>query len=506
MAIGRKLTLIILTILIVAMAIVFAGILIQDRSSSTKVLTRNLSTLADVIGTNSKAALSFEDADSAQRILSALAAEPEIELAGIYTGSNRLLASYRRADRAEATIPPPSSDQQAQRVANRVLISRRIELDDQLIGTVVIQSGLESLRKRQREFLGIAGLALFVSIVFGLVVSKFLIKGVVSSLNQAMTVAKKVAQGDLTGQVEEPSRDEVGQLIGAIRTMTQNLNSLIGNVKRTCIQVTSSTNQIGAFSKDLEATATQQATATNQVVSTAREISATSQELVNTMSQVAITSAETAESAQGGQQGLLRMEAVMQQLERATVGIAAKLAAINQKAAEINSVVTTITKVADQTNLLSLNAAIEAEKAGEYGLGFGVVAREIRRLADQTAVATLDIEKVVNEMRSAVGAGVMGMEKFSDEVQKGVDEVRIVGTQFASIIERVQALTPQFESVSSGMEAQSQGAQQISDSMTQLSEAATHTADSVRDTNQTINDLKNAAANLQKEISHFKMV
>ena len=195
----------------------------------------------------------------------------------------------------------------------------------------------------------------------------------------------------------------------------------------------------------------------------------------------------------------------MQQLEGATVGIAAKLAAINQKAAEINTVVTTITKVADQTNLLSLNAGIEAEKAGEYGLGFGVVAREIRRLADQTAVATLDIEKVVNEMRSAVGAGVMGMEKFSDEVQKGVEEVRIVGTQFATIIERIQALTPRFESVSSGMEAQSQGAQQISESMSQLSEAATHTADSVRDTNQTINDLKNTATNLQKEISHFKM-
>ena len=79
--------------------------------------------------------------------------------------------------------------------------------------------------------------------------------------------------------------------------------------------------------------------------------------------------------------------------------------------------------MADQTNLLSINAAIEAEKAGEYGLGFLVVAREIRRLADQTAVATLDIERMVKEMQSSVAAGVMEMDKFSDQVRHGVQEV-----------------------------------------------------------------------------------
>ena len=78
---------------------------------------------------------------------------------------------------------------------------------------------------------------------------------------------------------------------------------------------------------------------------------------------------------------------------------------------------TTITKVADQTNLLSLNAAIEAEKAGEHGRGFAVVATEIRRLADQTAIASYDIEQLVKEMQSAVSAGVMGMDKFSEEVR-----------------------------------------------------------------------------------------
>src|SRR6201999_4020148 len=111
----------------------------------------------------------------------------------------------------------------------------------------------------------------------------------------------------------------------------------------------------------------------------------------------------------------------------------AKLTVLSEKAGNINQVVTTITKVADQTNLLSLNAAIEAEKAGEYGRGFAVVATEIRRLADQTAVATYDIEQMVKEIQSAVATGVMGMDKFSQEVRRGVGEVQQVSWQPAQI-------------------------------------------------------------------------
>ena len=127
----------------------------------------------------------------------------------------------------------------------------------------------------------------------------------------------------------------------------------------------------------------------------------------------------------------------MRQVMEAAGSINAKLAVLNEKAGNINQVVTTITKVADQTNLLSLNAAIEAEKAGEYGRGFAVVATEIRRLADQTAVATYDIEQMVKEIQSAVSAGVMGMDKFSEEVRRGMQ--RRAGQSAASCREIIAA-------------------------------------------------------------------
>src|SRR5215211_7117102 len=138
------------------------------------------------------------------------------------------------------------------------------------------------------------------------------------------------------------------------------------------------------------------------------------------------------------------MAATMQQLAAATGSISSKLGTIREKAGGINLVVTTITKVADQTNLLSINAAIEAEKAGEAGRGFLVVAREIRRLADQTAVATLDIENMVRHMQSAVSAGVMEMDKFGEEVRSGVAQVTKINQMTWDIINEVQGLSGRF--------------------------------------------------------------
>jgi methyl-accepting chemotaxis protein WspA len=223
------------------------------------------------------------------------------------------------------------------------------------------------------------------------------------------------------------------------------------------------------------------------------------------MDEVTDLSQSTANAASRGQKDLIRMQSTMRKLAEATTSISARLGVISEKANNINSIVSTITKVADQTNLLSLNAAIEAEKAREYGLGFAVVAREIRRLADQTAVATLDIESMVKEMQSAVSTGVMEMDKFTKEVQRGVEDVGNIGSQLGQIIEQVQSLTPRFELVGQGMNTQSQSAQQISEAMIQLREASLQTADALRETNNALEQLDDAAQNLRQETSSFKV-
>ncbi len=324
-------------------------------------------------------------------------------------------------------------------------------------------------------------------------------------VNKILHVVTSAAEGDLTMQVTVEGEDSIGQLGRGVQAMVDSLNKLVSQVQHAGIQVTSSSTQIAATAKEQEVTVAEQAATVNEVVTTATEISATAKELVSTMDEVATVAEGTAESAAVGQAGLQKMESTMHQMMEASTSIAAKLGVLNEKASNINTVVTTITKVADQTNLLSLNAAIEAEKAGEYGLGFSVVATEIRRLADQTAVATWDIEQMVKEMQTAVTAGVMSVEKFTEEVRSSVDEVSAISGGLAQIIDQVQALTPRFETVHEGMQFQSQGAEQIKQAIISLSESAQQTVESLRQSHDSIDHLNGAAHRLQAGVSKFKV-
>ncbi|MDF0553813.1 methyl-accepting chemotaxis protein [Kamptonema sp. UHCC 0994] len=290
-----------------------------------------------------------------------------------------------------------------------------------------------------------------------------------------------------------------------IFNLAKNLSSLIQQVQQSGIKITSSSTQIAASGKQLEATMTEQAVSTNQMAATVKEIAATSSQLVKTMDEVEYTSQATAQGTADSQKDLIHMEKTMRTLADATNTISSKLGIISDKANSINGIVTTITKVADQTNLLSLNAAIEAEKAGEYGTGFAVVAREIRRLADQTAVATLDIENMVKEMQGAVSTGVMEMDKFTKDVELGVEDVRNIGAKLESIIVQVQTLTPRFQQVSNSMEGQSEGANQISEGMMQLSEASSQTTQSLREINNSIRELNETAQGLRQRISGYNV-
>jgi methyl-accepting chemotaxis protein WspA len=333
-------------------------------------------------------------------------------------------------------------------------------------------------------------------------------------------LAGKVAQGDLHGARADflslhtqedhkgPRRfdfpDETGDMMASFRNMTETLGKLIGQVQRSGIQVTTSGTEITASARQLESTVAEQAAATQEVSASSSEISATSRDLLRTMSGVGEAVGEATAQAESGQSELGEMETAMRELVKATGSISSRLGVISDRASKISTVVTTINKVSDQTALLSLNAAIEAEKAGELGKGFSVVAREISRLADQTAVATQDIEAVVKEMQSAVSSGVMEMDKFSEEVRRRVEEVNRISAALGRMIERVQALGPEFETVKQGMNAQTEAAQQINGAMQQLAESANLTKSTLSEFQKATGQLTNAVQGLQGEVSRFR--
>lgn len=325
----------------------------------------------------------------------------------------------------------------------------------------------------------------------------------IMALREQVLLVQDIADGNLTASIKPQSaNDDMGN---ALVEMVEHLSGLVSEVHKSGIQVNTSATQISATAREQHSTASEIAATTTQISATSKEISATSKEMVRTMSEVAEAAEQSANLAGSGQAGLTQMEETMHRVMDATGSINAKLAVLNEKAGNITQVVTTITRVADQTNLLSLNAAIEAEKAGEYGRGFSVVATEIRRLADQTAVATFDIEQMVKEIQSAVSAGVMGMDKFSEEVRRGMDEVQQVGAQLSQIIVQVQQMAPRVEAANEGMRAQATGAEQITQALSQLSEAALQTVESLRQSNQAIDGLHQSANGLREGVSRFKL-
>ncbi|WP_293335237.1 CHASE3 domain-containing protein [Microcoleus sp. CAWBG58] len=350
-----------------------------------------------------------------------------------------------------------------------------------------------------------AGASTLIIVGVGVLISWVIIRNIAQSLGIAVKVAEEVSAGNLTANISANYQGEVGKLLAGFQSMTQSLNSLIGQVQNSGFQVTASSHEIAASGKDLEEVIAKQAASIREVEATTKEIAATSRQLKQAMQGITSTFQTTTIAAEGGQRNLSHMENTMRELSTATTSISSQLSNISEKANNISRIIITITKVADQTNLLSLNAAIEAEKAGKYGMGFAVVAREIRRLADQTAVATLDIEKMVKEMQAAVSTGVTEMNKFTEEVNDSVEDVESVSWQLTEIIEQVQAITPRFSVVNQSMEAQSEGAQQISEVMVYLSQSSSQTAGALREINGAISQLNEASQGLRQEISRFKV-
>jgi methyl-accepting chemotaxis protein len=358
------------------------------------------------------------------------------------------------------------------------------------------------------EVLGSVLVNLGVGVLGALIVIVLLVRMAVKLSSRIRTVsgaARDVADGDLTRTYAVDGHDEASTLLSSMNDMTSRLNELVSRVRGVTLGITGTATELSGASRQQEEVAQSFGSSSAEIAAAVRQITTTGSELLRGMEQLSSAASDSARLATEGRQGLEEMGGTMSGLASATGSVASRLAAINEKAMSINAIVDTITKVADQTNLLSVNAAIEAEKAGESGRGFLVVAREIRRLADQTAAATLDIETTVRQMQGAVSGGVMEMDRFSEQVRRGVDTVGQVGQRLTQVIDRVGAVEGRFGEVTQGMQSQVQGAEQIRQSMDALAQNASRAREATREFAEASASLQDSLTQLRAAVNLFRL-
>ena len=344
-----------------------------------------------------------------------------------------------------------------------------------------------------------------VSVVFGILVSFFITRGITRPLSDGVSVANALAAGDLTVAVESKSKDETGQLMEAMKAMANNLRTTISQVSETSSQVASAANQLQATAAQIATGAEEVASQTNTVATASEEMSATSTEIASNCSMAADASRKTADSANAGaavvQETITGMEVIAERVRETSRTIEA----LGSRSDQIGQIVGTIEDIADQTNLLALNAAIEAARAGEQGRGFAVVADEVRALAERTTKATREIGEMIKAIQKETQEAVKAMDIGVKEVEKGAVSSQKSGKALEDILERVNEVTMQVNQIATAAEEQTATTGEVTSNIQQITEVVSQTARGADETAGAAAQLAIQAQDLQNLVGRFRL-
>ena len=340
------------------------------------------------------------------------------------------------------------------------------------------------------------------SVLAGLVITK----NITTPLADIVGGVRNIAEdNDLTKNVHVKSHDEVGILGSMFNNMRHSLFNIVARIQQAALKINTSANEILAAANQQESTTNEQSSQMTEIQATLNEIASASQELSRTAHEVANFVKETGQEAENGASLIDETTTKMAVLNDSNKSISERLRILNEKIEGIAKMLETILSVADQTNLLSLNAAIEASKAGEHGKGFSVVAQEIRRLADKTAQSSEEISNLIHEIQAASSSATMVMEKSSQDVTGSTKLVSEFADKFSKINEKVQNIMPQMENISSTITEQASANKQILAAVNQMTEALKLTASASKQTKQSVYDLTSMGQQLRTAVSRFKL-
>lgn len=328
------------------------------------------------------------------------------------------------------------------------------------------------------------------------------LKGVIGELQG---VLGSVAAGDLTKDITGDYQGAYDEIKKATTATIDRLNNLVSQVASATSQIASSTQQLSATSEEMAAGAEEQTSQTSQVATSVEEMSATVQEVAKNAKNASTSSEEAGKTAEEGGEIVSQTVGEMEKIAKSVSELQVVIQGLNKNSEKIGDIVGVIDDVADQTNLLALNAAIEAARAGEQGRGFAVVADEVRKLAERTTSSTKEIADMVKSIQGDTSQAVSSMEEAGKEVKEGVGVAGKAGDALKKIVDMSQGVSQIVQQIATAAEQQAAASEEISSNVESIASVSKQSASGAQQTSSAAQELSSLTDNLQSLVDQFKL-
>ena len=346
---------------------------------------------------------------------------------------------------------------------------------------------------------------ILLAMVFAVGVSLFVVRSISGALSEGVDVANRLATGDLTASVTIRSTDEIGTLMTAMDNMVKSLRLLIGKIKYAADNMASGSEQLSASAEEISRGMNEQTSRSTQIATAAEQMSQTVVDVAKNTSNIAQISTQAFDHAKDGEGVVKRSVDEVQAIASTVAESSQVMKRLGESSGQIGDIVGVINDIADQTNLLALNAAIEAARAGEQGRGFAVVADEVRKLAERTTQATSQINSMISSIQSEVAHAGVAMNNATLRVESGVEFSRKTGDSLRNIVSSVNTLQSMVQQIASATEEMSSVSETISSDIHGIAAGSKEISAGSGQIAQASSDLARLATELQSVVRQFKV-
>ena len=415
-----------------------------------------------------------------------------------YSLGKKMAETFIEQGRGEGNKIMPEFDKAAEDISKGVADITKIHADALQKNLEEVVAGNETTR-----MLAIM-IGLSVAVIIGLVMT-WLNNKINAPLSKAVEVANALAGGDLTARIDTDSRDEIGDLMRAIKGMVEKLKAMITTIKASADSVASASEELSASSEQMSRGVAEQSGRASQIATSTAEMSQTVIDVAKNASNIASSANDTASIANEGATTVDKSVEEVNEIADTVGESSRRIISLGERSKQIGDIINVIKDIADQTNLLALNAAIEAARAGEQGRGFAVVADEVRKLAERTAKATSEISGMIGGIQNEVDGAVASMDEATNKVGLGVKNVTMAGVSLNNIVQSVNGLQAMIQQIASATEEMSTVSETISSDIETIANVSNETSSSSGQIAQSASDLARLSADLQKVVGQFRV-